>query len=211
MPSRAELAIARRNAEIRATVPDLELATDAAATAALALAEQRDCSLTAVLARACAVALSEHPRANAAYRDGHYELYSRVNVAVVVQTDDGYVAPTLLDADGKSLRQLGAELEAAVARARAGELRPPELAGATFTLTDLGAYGIARASALVAAPQAAAIAAGAVRSVPVVRDGELVAGQTIALTLACDARILFGAHAAAFLARVAELVESGRL
>ncbi len=211
MPSRAELAIARRNAEIRATVPDLELATDADATAALALAEQRDCSLTAVLARACAVALSEHPRANAAYRDGHYELYSRVNVAVVVQTDDGYVAPTLLDADGKSLRQLGAELEAAVARARAGELRPPELAGATFTLTDLGAYGIARASALVAAPQAAAIAAGAVRSVPVVRDGELVAGQTIALTLACDARILFGAYAAAFLARVAELVESGRL
>ncbi len=211
MPSRAELAIARRNAETRATVPDLELGTDVDATAAMALADERACSLTAVLVRACAVALGEHPRANAAYRDGHYELYARVNVAVVVQTDDGYVAPTLLDADGKSLRQLGAELDAAVTRARAGELRPPELAGATFTLTDLGDYGITRASALLAGPQAAAIAAGAVRAAPVVRDGEVVAGHVIALTLACDARILFGAHAAAFLARVAELVESGRL
>ena len=117
----------------------------------------------------------------------------------------------MLDADHKSLAQLSAEIERATARARAGELTPPELAGATFTLADLGEYGVARANAFLVAPQAAAIAAGAVRPAPVVRDGAVVAGHTLELTLGCDGRILFGAHAARFLAAVAERLERGRL
>lgn len=210
-PSHAERTIARRHAETRATVPDLELGATIDAAAALALGREHECTTTAVLVRACALALAEHPRANGAYRDGRYEFYSRVNVALAVQTEDGYVAPTVLDADHKPLAQLTTEIELVTSRARARELTPPELAGATFTLADLGEYGVARASTFLNAPQAATIAAGALRPAAVVRDGAVIAGHTLELTLACDGRILFGAHAARFLAAVAERLEDGRL
>ncbi len=210
-PTRAERAIARRHAETRATVPDLELGATVDADAVLALAREHGYATTAVLVRACALELAQHPRANGAYRDGQYEFYSRVNVGLALQTADGYVTPTVLDADHKSVAQLSAEIERATSRARAAELTPPELAGATFTLADLGEYGVARASTFLVAPQAAAVAAGAVRPAPVARDGAVVAGHTIELTLSCDGRILFGAHAARFLAAVAERLEHGRL
>lgn len=198
-PTRTERAIARRTAETRATVPDSELGADVDIEPALAAADAAGCPLRALLVRACALALRAHPRANAAYRDGRYELYSRVNVAVTVPTDEGYVSPTVLDADTKPLAELGAELAALTERARAGALTPPQLAGATFTLTDLGEWSVARAGALVASSQAAALAAGAVRAVPVVAGGAIVSGHLLSLTLACDSRILFGAHAARFL------------
>lgn len=210
-PDRAGRAIARRSAETRATIPDLELGSDVAIGDALALARDCDCSLTAVLVRACALALREHPRANAAYRDGRYELYSRINVGVAIHAEGAYIVPTVLDADTKSLEGLNQELERLAQRARTGELTPPELAGATFTLSDLSARGIDRWSTLVTPPQAAALTAGAIRSTPVVRDGAVVAGEVLALTLACDHRILFGAQAAAFLADVVELLEQAQL
>lgn len=202
--TREERSMARRTAETRATVPDLELGAEVDAGPALALTREHGCSLTAVLVRACAFALSEHPHANAAYRDGHYELYSRINIALAVETAAAHLAPTVLDADRKSLRQLSAEIEAVTARAQAGALTPPQLAGATFTLADLGAHGVGRASAFLTPPQAAVIAAGAVRAVPVVRTGAVVPGHTISLTLTCDGRILFGARAASFLASVVD-------
>lgn len=186
-PTRTERALGRRMAETRATVPDLEFGAEADADAALQVAREHGCSLTVVLVRACALALRQNPRANAAYREGRFELYSRVNIAVAVQADDGIVAPTLVDADSKPLPQLHAELETAIARARSGQLTPPELSGATFTLTDYGSYGVTRATPVIVAPQAAALAAGAPQR------------STIALTLASDGRILYGAHAAAFL------------
>jgi pyruvate dehydrogenase E2 component (dihydrolipoamide acetyltransferase) len=210
-PSRLGRSIARRTAETRATVPDLELGLDVNADACLELARARDCSLTAVLVRACAVALSEFPRANAAYREGRFELYSRVNVGVTVQTDDGYLTPTVLDADLKPLAQLSEELMQMRDRARAGKLTPPEFAGATFTFSDLGEYGVHRSSALVNPSQAAALTAGSLRTMALVRDGEVVAGHMIGLTLACDHRILFGARAAGFLRRIGELLETGEL
>jgi pyruvate dehydrogenase E2 component (dihydrolipoamide acetyltransferase) len=210
-PSRLGRSIARRTAETRATVPDLELVLDVQADACLELARERGCSLTAVLVRACAVALSEVPRANAAYREGRFELYSRVNIGVIIQTDDGYLTPTVLDADLKTLEQLSAELVRVRDRARAGQLTPPELAGATFTFSDLGEYGVQRSSAFVNPPQAAALTAGSIRAVALVHDGQVVAGHAIGLTLACDHRILFGARAAGFLRRIAELLEAREL
>jgi pyruvate dehydrogenase E2 component (dihydrolipoyllysine-residue acetyltransferase) len=206
-PDRAGQAIARRSAEVRATVPDLELSIDADAQALVARAGEAGCSTTAVLVSACAAALKAFPRVNAAYRDGRYELYSRVNVAVTFQTADSQLAATVLDADAKSPPELDEELTRLDRRARAGELTPPEQAGATFTFSDLGPYGIHRAGALVTPPQAAALTAGAIRPVATVRDGGVVPGHQLALTLACDHRIVFGAYAAGFLARIAELVE----
>jgi pyruvate dehydrogenase E2 component (dihydrolipoamide acetyltransferase) len=208
-PDRATRAIARRAAEIRATVPDLELGRDVDVTDALGLARRDGVSMTAIITRACATALREQPDANASYRDGHFERHGRVNVGVTVQTGDrSQLIASVLDADTKSLAQLSDEIARLTARARAGELTSPEQAGTTFTLSDMGELpGAHRWSALVVAPQAAALTAGAPRPAAVVRDGAVRAGLVISLTLACDHRILFGAPAAALLERIAELVE----
>jgi pyruvate dehydrogenase E2 component (dihydrolipoamide acetyltransferase) len=202
-PDRNGRSIARRSAEIRATVPQLELSADVDVGAALALAGERDCLLTAVLVRACASALAASPWANAAYRDGHFELYSRVNVGVTVQSEDALATPAILDADRKPLAELADELERLRARARAGELTPPELAGTTFTFTDLGQCpAVHRYAPLVNPPQAAAAAAGAIRNIPVVRDGAVVPGSIVTVSLTCDHRILYGERAGAFLQKI---------
>jgi pyruvate dehydrogenase E2 component (dihydrolipoamide acetyltransferase) len=207
-PDRVGRSIARRSAEIRATVPQLELSADADADAALVLARERGCSLTAVLVRACAGALAQSPWANAAYRDGHYELYSRVNIGVTFHAEQSLATPAVLDADTKSLQELDEEIERARARALSGELASPELAGTTFTFTDMSEYPAAhRYAPLVTPSQAAAVAAGAVRSIPVVRDRVVVAGELLTLSLSCDHRILYGARAAQFLERIVANVE----
>ena len=207
-PDRAARAIGRRAAEIRATVPDLELRRDVEVAAALAWARERGVSSTALLVRACAIALREQPWANAAYRDGRWERYSRVNVGLTVQTGEGQLIASVLDADTRSWEELTNEVTRLSERARSGQLTPPEQAGTTFTVSDMGEHpGAHDWSALVIAPQAAALTAGAIHPAAVVRDGAVVAGDVISLTLACDHRILFGARAAALLGRIADLVE----
>ncbi len=206
-PARLPATIARRAAEIRATVPDLELDVAVDASAALALAGEGAYSITAILVRAAATALRELPWANAAYRDGRFERYGRVNVGVVVTTEDALVIPTVLDADSKQLAELTEEIERLTARARDGELTPPEQAGQTFTLSDFTRLGADRVTPMIMAPQAAALTAGAIRSTPTVgTDGAVVVGRAITLALACDHRILFGSRAARLLGRIAELV-----
>jgi pyruvate dehydrogenase E2 component (dihydrolipoamide acetyltransferase) len=206
-PTRAEQLIARRVAESRATVPGLELSDDAHAAACVELHRRAGLSLTAMLARACALALRATPRANAAYRDGRFELYERVNVGVVLPGDEAYVIATVFDADQKSLEVLSDELRALTTRAAAGELTAPETSGSTFTLLNLGAGGPSRPSAVLVPPQAAAIATGSIRETPVVREGHVEPGLTMGLTLVCDHRILYGAHAAAFLRAVKSALE----
>ncbi|MGZ4172638.1 MAG: 2-oxo acid dehydrogenase subunit E2 [Solirubrobacteraceae bacterium] len=207
-PDRAGRAIARRSAEIRATVPDLELSTDADAGPLLDRAEREGVSTTAVLVSACATALREFPRVNGAYRDGRYELYGRINVGVLIQTPDSQLTATILDADARSVPELDEELARLSARAHSGELTPPEQAGATFTLADLGRFGVHRAAGLVTPSQAAVLTAGAIRGVPVVRDGTVSPGHLLTLTLTSDHRIVHGAQAAGFLGRVVELVQA---
>ena len=204
-PTGRQRAIARRAAEARATVPHLELTVDADLSASLSAGDP----VTASLVRACALALRASPRANAAYRDGRFELYARVNVGLVVEAGDGFVTPTVFDADLKSVAELNGELEVLTARATAGELTPPQLSGATFTLTDASALGVRSLSPLLSPPQAAAVAAGAIREVPVLSAGSAVPGRVTTLTLACDNRILYGAQAAAFLLRIKQFLEEG--
>jgi pyruvate dehydrogenase E2 component (dihydrolipoamide acetyltransferase) len=204
-PTQAERTVARRSAETRATLPDLELSGEVDMGACMRLGAPS----TAILVRAAALALREHPRANAAYRDGHFELYSRVNVGVVMPQLEEQLAATVFDADRKDLNQLASELEDM--QRRAAELTSPERSGATFTLTDLGRYGVTRASPIVPTTQAAALAAGEIRHAPVVRDAAVVPGEVMTLTLACDHRILYGAEAAGFLTHIRELLERGTL
>ncbi|MGZ4304205.1 MAG: 2-oxo acid dehydrogenase subunit E2, partial [Solirubrobacteraceae bacterium] len=176
---------------------------------ALALRDSQNCSMAAILVLACARALRTVPRANGAYRDGRFELYSRVNVGIVVVAHErSYLIPTVFDADQQSLTDLSKEVERITAAALAGELEPPAYSGATFTLSDVGALGVPASAIVVNSPQAAALAAGAIREVPVVRDGAVQPGQLMTITLACDHRILYGAQAARLLTEITAALSS---
>ncbi len=164
-------------------------------------------SFNDMVVKACALALREHPRANGAYRDGRFELYSRVNVGIAVAGQDALVVPTVFDADHKGLRQIATESRALAQRVRDAQITPPELSGATFTVSNLGMYGIDSFSAVINPPQAAILAVGAIKERPVVNDGQFGTAHLMQVNLACDHRILYGADGAKFLARIRELLE----
>ncbi len=214
--SKLQSTIARRMSESKATAPhfyleaeiDMSRAVEARARLkATAGAGEVVPSFNDMIVKACALALREHPRANGAYRDGRFELYSRVNVGVAVAAQDALVVPTVFDADRKGLRQIATESRALAQKVRDGQVTPPELSGGTFTVSNLGMYGIDNFSAVINTPQAAILAVGAIKQRPVVRDGEIVPAHMLGVTLACDHRILYGAPAAEFLARVRTLLE----
>ncbi len=218
--SRTQRTIARRMAESKATIPDFTLTADVDMERCVDLRTElkrlsRDDAPTYndMIVKACALALREHPRANGSYRDGRFELHSRVNVGVAVAatsaepTGGALVVPTVLDADTKALGEIARETRALAARVREGAITPPELSGGTFTVSNLGMYGIAQFTAIVNPPQAAILAVGAVTQRAVPRKKKIVARHLMSVTLACDHRILYGADAARFLARIRELLE----
>jgi len=212
--TRTQGLIARRMAESRATIPSFELRTEIDMEACVALRAELKAlggdvpSYNDMVVKACALALREFPRANGSYRDARFELYSRVNVGVAVAAADALVVPTVFDADHKSLREIAHETRALAERVRAGAITPPEVSGGTFTVSNLGMYGVTDFTAVINPPQAAILAVGALaRRAVVGDDGELVARHTMNVTLACDHRILYGAEAAEFLARIRALLE----
>ena len=209
--------IARRMAETKATVPEFTLTTEADMAAAVELRAQLKAvaaegeaapSFNDMVVKAAALALREFPRANGSYKDGRFELYGRVNVGVAVAAQDALIVPTVFDADRKSIGEIGREARALAARVRGGQITPPELSGGTFTVSNLGMYGVTEFTAIINAGQAAILSVGALRDVPVVKDGAIVAGKRMQITLACDHRILYGADAAQFLARIRALLEA---
>jgi len=214
--SKLQATIARRMAESKATAPhfylqaevDMSRAVEARRRLKAAAPEGEVVpSFNDMVVKACALALRGHPRANGAYRDGRFELHSRVNVGVAVAALDALVVPTVFDADRKGLRQIAEDSRALAQRVRDGQITPPELSGATFTVSNLGMYGIDSFAAVINPPQAALLAVGAIAERPVVRNGELTSAQMMSVNLACDHRILYGAPAAEFLARIRSLLE----
>jgi pyruvate dehydrogenase E2 component (dihydrolipoamide acetyltransferase) len=213
--SRLQQTVARRMSESRATVPDIELRIEVDMTEAVALREQlRDVSgdglptLNDLIVKATALTLREFPRVNGAYRDGSFEEYARVNVGIAVAAEDALVVATVFDADTRSLGAIAAATRSLAQRVRDGSITASELGGATFSISNLGMYGIDGFSAVINPPQAAIIAVGAVRRRPVVGDaGEIVARQTVQLSLACDHRIVYGVDGARFMARLRERLE----
>ncbi len=207
--------VARRMAESKATAPHFYLRTEVdmsrcveARAALKSAAEEGEPvpSFNDMVVKAAAIALREHPRANGAYRDGRLELYERVNVGVAVAAQDALVVPTVFDADRKGLRQIARETRALAERVRDGTVTPPELSGGTFTVSNLGMFGIDAFSAVINPPQAAILAVGAIVERPVVREGEIATAHLMTLDLACDHRILYGADGARFLDRIRGLL-----
>jgi pyruvate dehydrogenase E2 component (dihydrolipoamide acetyltransferase) len=213
--------VSRRMAESKATAPHFYLQAEVDMTAAVRarkkLKEMAEASgrqgepvptFNDMVVKACALALREFPRANGAYRDGKLELYSRVNVGVAVAAQDALVVPTVFDADLKGLRQISADTKALAARVRDGSITPPELSGGTFTVSNLGMYGVSNFHAVINTPQAGILAVGELKAKPaVMEDGSIEGRDLMGVTLACDHRILYGADGALFLKRVRELLE----
>jgi pyruvate dehydrogenase E2 component (dihydrolipoamide acetyltransferase) len=210
-PDRHERLLARRSAESRATVPAVEYSTVATVGALIERERQLGCGTAAAVVAAAAHALRAVPRVNGSYRDGRYDLHGRVNIGVTLIGDGLYTTPTLFDADQRSAVEVGAELRALRARAHEQELHPAELAGATFTVVDTSGYDIVTLTPLITPPQAGALAFGPICEVPVVRDGQVLAGHTMQLSLAVDHRIVYGHHAAAFLEEVKAFLEEARI
>src|SRR6185312_9649051 len=180
--SKLQEVIARRMAESKATAPhfyleatiDMSAAVEARARLKAATPEGGVVpSFNDMVVKACALALREFPRANGAYRDGRFELYSRINVGVAVAAQDALVVPTIFDADRKGLAQIAADARAVAAKVREGSVTPPELSGGTFTVSNLGMYGIRNFGAVINPPQAAILAVGAISERPVVDEGSI--------------------------------------
>ncbi|MCW2999866.1 MAG: 2-oxo acid dehydrogenase subunit [Solirubrobacterales bacterium] len=217
--TRLQQIVARRMTEAKATVPHFQVQTEAVMDEAMALRAQLKAlatgedehapSVNDLIVRASALALRRHPLVNGSFKDGHYELHDRINVGVAVASDAGLLVVTIPDADKKSLGEIARETRRLAARARTGEIGVAELAGGTFTVSNLGMFGMTAIVPVINPPQAAILGVGAARPT-LVRgaDGEIVDRSLLTITLSCDHRILNGADASRFLADVRDLLQA---
>jgi pyruvate dehydrogenase E2 component (dihydrolipoamide acetyltransferase) len=213
-PNRTQQLIARRMASAKATIPEFQVTVEVDAEAAFELREQLRGqaeplpSLNDLVIKACALALRVHPGVNAAYVDGHFERYGRVNIGMAVASEGTLVVPTVFDADAKSLTEIALTTRTLAAKVRDATVSPSELAGGTFTVSNLGMLGVARFTAVINPPQAAILAVGAANPRAVVgADGSVSARRVMELTISADHRIVYGADAADFLATVRKRLE----
>jgi pyruvate dehydrogenase E2 component (dihydrolipoamide acetyltransferase) len=219
--------IARRLTESKQTVPHFYLSIDVDASGLVKLREQINRELAAqapeggtngeaqptkvslndLLIKACAVALTRVPECNASFTPEAILLHKRVDISVAVAIPDGLVTPVVRRADQKSVVAIAREVRELAGRARAKKLKPEEMSDGTFSISNLGMFGIDEFAAVINPPEGAILAVGQVRQVPVVVDGAVVAGQRMMLTLSSDHRVVDGAVGAAFLAELRRLLE----
>ncbi len=165
-------------------------------------------SLNDFVVKASSAALREFPRFNASYVDGRVECYSRVNVGIAVATDDALLVPVVLDADRKSLAEIAVETRRLADAARRRALTPEDFRDGTFTVSNLGMFGVHSFTAIIDPPQVAILAVGSARRAPVEEGADRVAFRDLmTLTLSCDHRVVYGADGARFLSRLRELLE----
>jgi pyruvate dehydrogenase E2 component (dihydrolipoamide acetyltransferase) len=214
--TRLQQVVARRMAQAKATVPHFQVQTEAQMDALIALRGELKAlggraapvpSVNDFIVKACALALREHPRANGSYDDGRFVLHQRVNVGIAVAAPDALVVPTITDADTRPLGEIAIEARRLAQRVRDSSITPPELSGATFTVSNLGMYAMTAITPVINPPQAAILGVGALRAVPALDGGQLIERQLMTLTLSCDHRILYGADAAQFLSDIRDALE----
>jgi pyruvate dehydrogenase E2 component (dihydrolipoamide acetyltransferase) len=214
--SRMRAAIARRMTESKQQVPHFYVTMAIAMDAALDLRRQLNARLPEaakitvndLVVRAAALALRRYPNLNASFAGETIRHPAAVNISIAVPVAEGLLSPVLHDVDRKPLWVIARESKALIERARAGHLRPDDLAGGTFTVSNLGPYGVEAFAAIVTPPQTAILAVGAATPTPVVRDGAVQVATVMRATLSADHRVTDGAEAAQFLGEIRRLLEA---
>ncbi|MFI5282370.1 MAG: dihydrolipoamide acetyltransferase family protein [Candidatus Dormibacterales bacterium] len=217
-PNRMQATIARRMAEAKSTVPEFQVTVEARVDESVKMRQQlkdsvpgaEKVTMTDFIVRACALALRKFPEVNSSWVDGRFQRKRSINIGLAVAPSQGMglLVPVVHDADLKDLIQISIESRQVIERARSGRPLEGDLSGATFSISNLGMYGVDEFVAIINPPEAAILAVGAIKDVPVVLDGTVVPGKVMRMTLSVDHRVFYGATAAQFAAEVKRLLES---
>src|SRR5438270_1270860 len=217
-PTRMQATIARRMAESKATVPDFTVTVEARADEAVRLRQQlkdsvpgaEKVTMTDMLMRACALALRKFPEVNTSWVEGRFQRKRDINIGLAVPPSKGLglLVPVVHDVDHKDLIQISIESRQVIERARSGRPGEHDLSGGTFSISNLGMYGVDEFVAIINPPESAILAVGAIKDVPVIEEGRVVPGKVMRMTLSVDHRVFYGATAAQFMAEVKRLIEN---
>ena len=217
-PNRMQATIARRMTESKTTVPHFYVTVEARVDDAVRLRQQlKDAvpaaervTMTDLLTRACAIALTRFPEVNASWVDGRFQRKRSVNIGLAVPPAQGMglLVPVVHDVDRMDLVQISIQSRQVIERARSGKPSPGDLEGGTFSISNLGMYGVDEFNAIINPPESAILAVGAIKDTPVVEDGRLTVGKVMRMTLSVDHRVFYGATAAQFMAEVRRLIEN---
>ena len=206
--------IAKRLSESIFTAPHfyltIEIAMDEAmkSRATINTIPDTKVSFNDMVVKACAMALKKHPQVNSQWREDAMIINHHVNIGVAVAVEDGLVVPVLNFADQMSLSQIGVSVKDLAGKAKNKKLTPAEMEGSTFTVSNLGMFGITEFTSIINQPNSAILSVGAIVEKPVVRNGQIVVGNTMKVTLACDHRTVDGATGAQFLQTLKQYVEN---
>jgi len=208
--------IARRMTESKQQAPHIYLTVGIAMDAVLTarrrindrLPDDAKVSVNDLVIKATALALTKHPNLNASFTGQAIRLSTAINISTAVALPEGLIAPTLYACDRKPLSQIAKESKALAERARAGHLKPEDLSGGTFTISNLGMLGVDWFVAIINPPQAAILAVGAAKPTPVAKDGGVAVATVMQVTLSADHRVTDGAEAATFLGELKQLLEN---
>jgi pyruvate dehydrogenase E2 component (dihydrolipoamide acetyltransferase) len=217
-PTRMQATIARRMAESKSTVPEFTVTVEARVDQAVSMRQQlkdsvpgaEKVTMTDFLVRACALALRKFPEVNTSWVEGRFQRKRSVNIGLAVAPSQGMglLVPVVHDADTKDIVQISIESRQVIERARSGRPAEGDLTGATFSISNLGMFGVDEFTAIINPPEAAILAVGAIKDAAVVDDGKVVVGKVMRMTLTVDHRVFYGATAAQFMAEVKRLLEN---
>ena len=206
--------IAKRLGESKFSAPHYYLAVEFDMDNAIAFRQQFNSipdtkiSFNDIVVKACALALRQHPQVNSQWFDDRMQLNNHVHIGVAVAVEDGLVVPVVKFANEQSLPQIGSAVRDFAGRARNKKLTPQEMEGSTFTISNLGMFGIESFTSIINQPNSAILSVGSIVQKPVVKNGQIVVGNTMKLTLACDHRTVDGATGAAFLQTLKGFIEN---
>ncbi len=208
--------IASRLAESIGPIPTFYLTVEIEMDNALALRkqvnatvpEEQKISVNDIIVKAAAMALTKHPFANSSYQDKTIKFYDQADIGVAVAVDEGLITPVVRGANRKGFLEISAEIKGLAAKAKSRKLQPEEYTGATFSISNLGMFGIKEFTAIINPPEAGILAVGAAQPTPVVRDAEIVVRSIMNVTMSCDHRVVDGATGAKFLQTFKQMLEA---
>lgn len=214
--TRLRQAIARRMTESKTSVPHFYVTSEINMEAALALRkqinallpEEEKVTVNDLIVKAVALALRDYPNLNASFAGDKFVRHNRINVGVAVAVEGGLLTVVSKDTDKTAVSQIAAANKAMIARARSGKINPNDVEGATFTVSNLGAFDVENFIAIINPPDAAILAVGSARQVPIVKDGQLAIGTMMKVTISADHRVTDGAEAAQYLQKLKLLLEN---